>query len=107
MATQTGDAAGPSVARRTSVARASARFGPYLLLAPSALFMLLLFGWPLVVGVAQAFGGFATPTTANWQRMSADPRFWLAFRNTLLLVVVLIPLQFALALAMALLLREK
>jgi multiple sugar transport system permease protein len=85
----------------------STRFGPYLLLAPSALFMLLLFGWPLLAGVAQAFGGFATPTTANWQRMSDDPRFWLAVRNTLLLVVVLIPLQFTLALGMALLLREK
>jgi multiple sugar transport system permease protein len=83
------------------------RFGPYLLLAPSALFLLLLFGWPLVAGVAQAFGGFATPTTANWQRMSDDPRFWLAVRNTLLLIVVLIPLQFTLAVAMALLLREK
>src|SRR6266508_2289777 len=39
--------------------------------------------------------------------MSGDPRFWLALRNTLLLVVVLIPLQFALALSMALLLRER
>jgi len=107
MSTRTGDAAGVDVARRSSLARATTRLGPYLLLAPSALFMLLLFGWPLVVGVAQAFGGFATPTTANWQRMSADPRFWLAFRNTLLLVIVLIPLQFALALSMALLLREK
>jgi len=101
------DAAGPPVARRSPAARATARFGPYLLLAPSALFMLLLFGWPLVVGVAQAFGSFAAPTTANWQRMSNDPRFWLAVRDTLLLVVVLIPLQFTLALAMALLLREK
>jgi multiple sugar transport system permease protein len=107
MATETGDAAGPAMARRSPVAGTVARWGPYLLLAPSALFMLVLFGWPLVVGVAQAFGGFATPTTANWQRMSEDPRFWLAVRNTLLLVVVLIPLQFALALAMALLLREK
>ncbi len=101
------DAAGLPVARRSPAARATARLGPYLLLAPSALFMLLLFGWPLVVGVAQAFGSFAAPTTANWQRMSNDPRFWLAVRDTLLLVVVLIPLQFTLALAMALLLREK
>src|SRR6266508_3337719 len=107
MSTRTGDAAGVDVARRSSLSRATTRLGPYLLLAPSALFMLLLFGWPLVVGVAQAFGGFTTPTTANWQRMSGDPRFWTAVRNTLLLVVVLIPLQFTLALSMALLLREK
>jgi multiple sugar transport system permease protein len=107
MTTGTGDAAGTATARRSPTTRMTARFGPYFLLAPSALFMLLLFGWPLVVGVGQAFGGFTTPTTANWQRMSGDPRFWLAVRNTLLLVIVLIPLQFALAVAMALLLREK
>jgi multiple sugar transport system permease protein len=93
----------PGAARRG----ATSRLGPYLLLVPSVLFMLLLFGWPLVVGVSQAFGGFGTPTTANWQRMAADPRFWPAVRNTVLLVVVLIPVQFALALAMALLLRER
>jgi multiple sugar transport system permease protein len=107
MDTRIDETAGPTVTRRSSAARATTRFGAYLLLLPSMLFMLLLFGWPLVIGVAQAFGGFGTPTTANWQRMTSDPRFWLAVRDTLLLVVVLIPLQFTLAVAMALLLREK
>jgi multiple sugar transport system permease protein len=107
MTTGIDDTAGGTPHRRSSAARGTARFGPYLLLAPSALFMVLLFGWPLVVGVAQAFGGFGSFTTANWQRMAGDPRFWQAVRDTLLLVIVLIPLQFALAVAMALLLREK
>ncbi|MGH3646115.1 MAG: carbohydrate ABC transporter permease [Micromonosporaceae bacterium] len=91
-----------------SSARRRAR-APYLLLVPSALFMLVLFGWPLISGVLQAFGygsglGF---TNTYWQRMADDPHFWESVRNTLLLIVVLLPLQFGFALTMALLLRTR
>lgn len=82
---------------------------PYLLLLPSAVFMLVLFGWPMLSGVLQAFGYGSTLgfTTAYWDRMAGNTYFWEAVRNTLLLIVVLIPVQFAFALAMALLLRAK
>jgi multiple sugar transport system permease protein len=80
---------------------------PYLLLLPSALFMALLFGWPLLSGVVEAFQGPDGFTTANWERMAGEPRFWEAVRNTLLLAAVVIPLQFVLALTMALLLHAK
>lgn len=72
------------------------------LILPSILFMAALFAWPLVSGVLQAF---AKPD--SFKRMVDDPYFWEATRNTALLIVVLIPLQFALAITMALLLREK
>jgi multiple sugar transport system permease protein len=75
---------------------------PVALIAPSLIFMTLLFVWPLVVGVGQGFGA-----TAYLRRMVDDPFFWPAVRNTALLIVVLIPLQFAFALAMALLLRAR
>ncbi len=82
---------------------------PYLLLIPSAVFMLVLFGWPVVSGVLQAFGygGDLGLTTAYWQRMADDPRFWESVRNTLLLILVLLPVQFCLAIGMALLLRAR
>lgn len=80
---------------------------PILLIAPSLVFMTALFAWPLVVGVAQAFTGADGPTLAHAQRMLDDPYFWPAARNTVLLIVVLIPLQFAFALTMALVLRER
>jgi multiple sugar transport system permease protein len=87
-----------------------ARFGrvalPYLLLLPSALFMLALFGWPTVEALGQAFTGGGGPG-GNWVQMVDEPQFWDSVRNTVLLVGVLIPLQFALAMSMALLLREK
>ena len=78
-----------------------------LLILPSILFMAALFLWPLVAGIAQAFSGPDGPTTAYARRMLDDPYFWDATRNTALLIVVLIPLQFALALSMALLLRQR
>ncbi|WP_290870433.1 sugar ABC transporter permease [Hamadaea sp.] len=74
--------------------------GPLLLIAPSLIFLTALFAWPLVAGLSQANG-------ADIRRMLDDAYFWPAARNTALLIVVLIPLQFALAIAMALLLRAR
>lgn len=79
----------------------------YLLIAPSIIYMALLFGWPMVSGIQQAFVGPDGPTTAYVERMTSDPAFWSAVRNTLLLIVILLPLQFALALVMAFLLQTR
>lgn len=80
---------------------------PILLIAPSLVFLSALFAWPLIVGIGQAFTGAGGPTTEYVERMLDDPYFWPAARNTALLIVILIPVQFALALAMALLMRER
>ncbi|MEE9097927.1 carbohydrate ABC transporter permease [Pseudarthrobacter phenanthrenivorans] len=77
-----------------------------LLIAPSVIFMALLLGWPVVQGVLQAFRDDQGFTLEFINRMVQDPYFWPAVRNTLLLIVVMIPLQFALAIAMALMLRS-
>ncbi|MFD0854574.1 carbohydrate ABC transporter permease, partial [Actinomadura adrarensis] len=84
---------------------------PYLLLVPSALFMLLLFAWPLVQGITTSLHG---PTPADtgyglgsFERMEEDRYFWPAVRNTVLMIIVVLPVQFALAIAMALLLRAR
>lgn len=69
--------------------------------------MLLLFGWPLLSGVVQAF---RTPTGYgfdNVARMVSDGHFTDAVRNTLLLIVVVLPIQFVLAIVMALLINAK
>jgi multiple sugar transport system permease protein len=77
------------------------------LIAPSAVFMTALFAWPLLVGIGQAFTGPGGASLANLRRMVDDPYFWPAVRNTALLIAVVVPLQFALAVGMALLLRER
>jgi multiple sugar transport system permease protein len=91
-------------AARSRIGRAAA---PYLLLVPSALFMVALFGWPVVSAVQQAFTGAHGSHTENWHQMVDQPQFWDSVRNTVLLIVVLIPLQFVLAIAMALLLAQR
>jgi multiple sugar transport system permease protein len=103
-------AARPHVPPDGPKARAPRRKGnpaALLLIAPSIVFMTLLFGWPMVSGILQAFGGPEGLTTANFTRMVQDPYFWSSVGNTLLLIVVMIPIQFVLALAMALLIRAK
>lgn len=78
---------------------------PYLLLAPSALFMLVLFVWPLAEAIAIAFtDGSGVWSLQNFRAMADDLNFTDAARNTVLLVIVVVPLQLALALALATLL---
>lgn len=80
---------------------------PYLLIAPSALFLALLFLWPLGETVLMAF---VTPegqfTGEHLRKMAGDLNFGLALRNTLILVAVVVPLQVGLALAMAMMLQK-
>jgi len=80
---------------------------PYVLLLPSAIVILLLFAYPVVVGVGAAFQGSDGFTLDNWRRMVGEPTFWNSVRNTFMLVLVVIPLQFVFALGMGLLLQAK
>ncbi|WP_249713804.1 carbohydrate ABC transporter permease [Rhizomonospora bruguierae] len=100
----TGSPGAPAAAPRRARPRLPT---PLLLIAPSVLFLAALFLWPLLVGIGQAVTDDGGGTTRYLRRMVDDPYFWPATRNTVLLIVVLIPLQFAFAIAMALLLREK
>lgn len=80
---------------------------PYLLIAPSVVFLLVLFVWPLAETALLALrtpdGSF---TTRYLARMAGDLNFGPALRNTLLLVAVVVPLQVMLALGMALMLQK-
>jgi multiple sugar transport system permease protein len=94
-------------AQGRATAAARQRRLPYVLLLPSVVFMLLLFGWPVLAGIREAFVGPDGFTLESWARMAAEPRFWDAVRNTLLLIVIVIPVQFLLAFGMALLLQSR
>jgi multiple sugar transport system permease protein len=80
---------------------------PWLLLAPSLIFMLALFGWPLVQGTLTAFRVDGAFSLTNWERMFADPYFTRALWNTVLLTVIVIPVQLVLGIGMALLLQTR
>lgn len=97
-------------AAATALGARRPRISPVLwLVLPSVIFMALLFAYPLLQGIITAFTDDTTgqPTGDNVARMVGDPKFWPAVRNTFLLIVVIIPLQFVFALSMALLLQAK
>jgi multiple sugar transport system permease protein len=79
----------------------------YWLIAPSAIFLVLLFVWPLAETVLMAFHakdkGF---TPEFFSKMLSDVNFTRSLRNTFILVLIIVPLQLCLALAMAMLLQR-
>lgn len=78
----------------------------YLLLVPAALFLAVFFVWPMIQALLlSVHGEHSNFTTANFRRMTGDTYFWPAVRYTLLFIVVIVPCQLVLALAMALLLQ--
>lgn len=80
---------------------------PYVLLLPSVAFLLLFFAYPMVEAFALAFQGEQGWTLEHFRRMVSDVAFAPALRTTLLLIVILIPVQFVVALTMALLVQAR
>jgi multiple sugar transport system permease protein len=81
---------------------------PFALLLPSLIYLGLLILVPMVAALllaVQADNG--TFTTEFIERMTGDVNFNDAWRNTLLLLVLIVPLQIVLALAMALLIHSR
>ncbi len=84
------------------------KWTPYLLLLPSALYLAIFFAVPMV----QAFGLAFQDADNNWsldswRAMFSDASFNEALLTTLLLIVVIIPVQFVMAMGMALVINAK
>jgi multiple sugar transport system permease protein len=75
---------------------------PYWLILPAVAYLILFFGWPMVEAFELAFRQEGHWTLGAFRTMVDDFRFEEALRTTLILIGVIIPLQFALALGMAL-----
>ena len=81
---------------------------PYILLAPSLLFLVFFFATPMVSSFTLAF----QDTEGNWslesiQTMINDPSFTSAVSTTFILLILVIPIQFVLAMAMALVINKR
>lgn len=80
---------------------------PYYLVAPSVIFLLVLFIWPLAETALMAFqssdGGW---TSQHITKMLGDHNFGLALKNTLMLVAVVVPLQMVIAIGLAMMLQN-
>lgn len=75
---------------------------PYALIGPAAVFTAALFLYPFVMVASKAFiGGDGSWGLANFTTMAGHWKFGPALRNTLLLALVVVPLQLCIALALA------
>ena len=98
-----------TVAHEVSLGRRVRRWEvlPYGLILPTVAYLGLFFAWPMVQAFKLAFREGGAWTLEPFRTMANDANFKDALRFTLLLVVVIVPLQFLLALAMALLINSK
>jgi multiple sugar transport system permease protein len=80
---------------------------PYALILPTVAYLGLFFAWPMVQAFELAFRIGDDWTLSPFRTMYNDTNFNQALTFTLLLVVVIVPLQFVLALVMALIANAK
>jgi len=104
---------GPAPAgRRGSVLSRQKRAG-WFMLAPALLHSLVFITVPTIAAVVLAFTDYSfggTPNfvgTANFVELFADERFHAAFGNTVLYVVIVVPVSMVLALLVAIALNQK
>ncbi len=93
---------------RAAVQRARRWEGtPYWLILPTAGYLAVFFAWPMVKSFQLAFQDIGGDWSLTPLRsMYHDIDFWPALKFTLLLVAVIVPIQFVLALVMALLVNS-
>jgi multiple sugar transport system permease protein len=98
-----------TVAQEVSVGRRRRRWEvlPYGLVLPTVAYLALFFAWPMEQAFKLAFRDGGAWTIEPFRTMVNDANFKDAFKFTMLLVVVIVPLQFVLALAMALLINSR
>jgi multiple sugar transport system permease protein len=83
-------------------------WAPYALLAPSLVYLAVFFALPMINAFGLAFQGDAGGYSLEpVRRMIGDERFGDALRTTLLLVVVIVPIQFVVAMGMALVVNAR
>jgi multiple sugar transport system permease protein len=80
---------------------------PYALILPTVAYLGLFFAWPMVQAFKLAFRVEGVWTFEPFRRMLDDTNFDEALKFTLLLVVVIVPIQFVLALVMALIVNSR
>jgi len=98
-----------AVAQKATLAQKLKRWEglPYWLILPTLAYLALFFGWPMIKSFELAFQDGGDWTLEPFRTMVNDIEFSRAFRFTLLLIVFIVPVQFVLALVMALLVNAK
>jgi multiple sugar transport system permease protein len=89
------------------MSRGLERWMPYLLIAPSLIFLAVFFLVPLAEALIVSFRGAGGALGLdNYRKAAEDLNFGPALKNTLILVAIVVPLQVAFALGMAVMLQK-
>ena len=100
--------ASPTTAAGSGDTRRHLGWAPYALLAPSLVYLAVFFALPMVNAFGLAFQGDAGGYSLEpIRRMLGDERFGDALTTTLLLVVIIVPIQFVVAMGMALVVNAR
>jgi len=93
-----------AIATRASIAHRIRRWEglPYWLILPTVAYLGLFFVWPMIQAFELSFRVGGVWTFGPFREMYHDIRFGTAVRFTLIFIAVIIPIQFLLALTMAL-----
>ncbi|MGZ4391634.1 MAG: carbohydrate ABC transporter permease [Gaiellaceae bacterium] len=98
-----------AIAPRPSIARRLRRWEglPYWLILPTVAYLALFFVWPMIQAFELSVHVGGVWTFEPFRTMYRDIRFGQALRFTLLFIAIIIPIQFALALTMALIANSR
>ena len=85
---------------------------PYLFILPYLLIFLTFWAWPIISSFLMSFkdsrlGAEAPYALSNWSRLTQDEFFRTALRNTLVILVIQVPLMLSLATVLAVALKSK
>lgn len=98
---------------RLALPRLSRKWAPYVFIAPAVILFLLFMVYPIVYSFVLSFqkqnddGDLVWAGLANYQRLLGDSKFFQALGNTLIILLVQVPIQLSLAMVMAVLLNSK
>ncbi|TVY10479.1 carbohydrate ABC transporter permease [Paenibacillus cremeus] len=79
----------------------------WLYLAPALILLLIFFIWPLINAFLYAFTYEGKTTFDNFSYIFSDPEFWIALKNTLIFVVVVVPTALTISLSIAIAIHSK
>jgi multiple sugar transport system permease protein len=80
---------------------------PYWLILPTVVYLALFFAWPMIQAFELAVHVGGVWTIAPYRTMYHDTNFGIAMRFTLIFIALIIPIQFVLALTMALVVNSR
>ncbi len=98
---------------RFSLPRLNRKLAPYVFIAPAVILFLVFMVYPIIYSFILSFqtqndnGDLAFNGLANYQRLLGDSKFFQALGNTILILVVQVPIQLSLGMLLAVFLNSK